>query len=122
MKNASVKITLKLFIYGVLWSILTLAIAGIFTPLTNFFFKDIIFVEGLLMLVISITSAINSKSLGMSFYILNEMHSKYIDNKDFTKEENNIFNTLNNINFHIFLNWISIAIGGFIDILLIFLV
>lgn len=119
MKNTSVKITLKLFICGVLWSILTLAIAGIFTPLTNFFFKDIIFVEGLIMLLMSITSAINSKSLGMSYYILNEIYSKYMDNKAFTKD--NIFNTLNNINFHLFLNWISIAIGGFIDILLIFI-
>ncbi len=119
MKNASVKITLKLFICGMLWSILTLAIAGIFTPLTNFFFKDIIFVEGLIMLLMSITSAINSKSLGMSYYILNEIYSKYMDNKAFTKD--NIFNTLNNINFHLFLNWISIVIGAFIDILLIFI-
>ena len=120
MRNISVKTTLKLFIYGVLWSILTLIIANIFTPLTNFYFKDIVFIEGLLMLVMSITSAINSKTLGMSFYILNQIHSKYINNRDFKKEEDKIFNTFNSINFHLFLNWISIAIGGFINILLIF--
>ncbi len=121
MRNVSIKITIKLFIYGILWSIIALAIAKIFTPITNFHFKDIIFVEGLLMLLLSITSAINSKTLGMSFYILNQIHSKYITNHNFKKQDHEIFTAFNNVNFHLFLNWISIALGGFINILLIFI-
>ena len=121
MRNILTKITLKLVIYGMLWSIIALVIARIFTPLTSFYFNDIVFVEGLLMLVMSFTSAINSKTLGMSFYILNQVDSQYATNKCFKNTEDKLFNTFNNVNLHLFLNWISIATGGFINILLIFI-
>lgn len=120
MKNISTRTTLKLIVYGILWSIITLVIARIFTPLTSFYFKDVVFVEGLLMLVMSITSIINSKAFGMSFYILNQIHSQCISNKELKNNEVEFLVSFKNVNLQHFLSWITIAIGGFINILLIF--
>ncbi|MFR1709981.1 MAG: hypothetical protein ACLSV2_13925 [Clostridium sp.] len=120
MKNISTRTTLKLIVYGILWSIITLVIARVFTPLTSFYFKDVVFVEGLLMLVMSITSVINSKAFGMSFYILNQIHSQYISNKEFKNNEDKFLISFKNVNLQLFLSWIAIAIGGFINMLLIF--
>ncbi len=120
MKNISTRTTLKLIVYGILWSIITLVIARVFTPLTSFYFKDVVFVEGLLMLVMSITSVINSKAFGMSFYILNQIHSQYISNTEFKNNEDKFLISFKNVNLQLFLSWIAIAIGGFINMLLIF--
>ncbi len=120
MRNISTRTTLKLIIYGILWSIITLVIAKIFTPITNFCFKDIVFVEGLLMLVMSITSVINSKAFGMCFYILKQINSEYLASKELKNNEDKSLNYFKNVNLQLFLSWIAIAIGGFINILLIF--
>lgn len=114
----------KLIINVLGWIIISLVLAGILVGSRNLVFKDIIFIEGIFLIIIGLTSTIGGDPLGLSLQGLGNMNEQYMANANLEgskmeKEKNNyqIKTTMK-----IFLSTTVLVISGLILILINFFI
>lgn len=111
---------LRLIINILGWILISFVLAGILVSLKNLVFKDVIFIEGIFIIIIGLTSTIGGDALGLSLQELGNVNAQYMANANLEvskmeKEKNNyqIKTTIK-----IFLSTTVLVISGLILILI----
>lgn len=111
---------LKVGCFGVIWSAVALLIATVLQKNIAFNFKDIMFVEGMLMVVIATLASISGNSLGISLQGLGNNNAQYMANAnlEITKREKELTKSIVKSNVKFGVSSICLLIGGIITLLL----
>ncbi|SHI93298.1 hypothetical protein SAMN02745163_01049 [Clostridium cavendishii DSM 21758] len=106
-------VLIKCIIFGVVWALILSLVGLCIKNFTNYSFKDILFLEGLIVILLSGMALVSGGSMGESFKILGEMNTERpnLELKRFEDEKTkNIFKRTLSIE----RNSLSIIIGAFI--------
>lgn len=79
----------KCAVFGIGWAILLLVVAIVITNNKGYNFKDVLFVEGILIVIVGCLSAVGGNPMGLSLNGLGEESAQYIaySNLEITKME-----------------------------------
>jgi hypothetical protein len=111
-------------IWGILWSIIFILIGFIIANFTSYILKDVLFVEGMLVVIIAASSSISGNPLGLSLQALGQNSAQYVANANLEvtkmekQKQHNTFKT----NLRSSLNAVSLFIGGVICIVINFMI
>lgn len=124
MSKKNFMLLLKLILCGLIWFAFSIGIGVLLINIFNFDFKDIIFVEGILLILIGIFSAIGGNAIGASIQGFGQVNAQYIANanleiiKENQSKTSDIMKTTISIGF----STVSLIIGGILSIILTFIV
>ncbi|WP_238881470.1 hypothetical protein [Clostridium sp. YIM B02551] len=122
MKFINSKQLLKCALAGIVWFIITIGIGLLIMKFTKYNFKDILFMEGILLIIIGVLSSIGGNSMGLSLQSLGQVNSQYASNVNLevTRKEKNNYNIKTTISFGV--SMIALIIGGALSIILNFII
>ena len=91
---------------------------------TNYNFKDVLFVEGMVVIILGIFSGISGNSTGLSLQGMGQNNAQYVSNVNLETLKMEKEKTKNNLtpNISIGLNMVSLIIGGAICIIIEFII
>lgn len=123
MKDKRISLAIKSIIWGLGWLALAALIGFIITKLApNRNFKDILFIEGLILIFIGIFASISGDPMGLSMQGLGQSNAQYIANANLevSKMEKEKVNAKINIAFA--LSTFSLLIGGILSVVITFII
>lgn len=80
MDKSVLKTLGKCILFGLVWAILLFGIAVAITNYKGYNFKDVLFVEGMLMVIVGCLSAVGGNPMGLSMQGLGQVNAQYIAN------------------------------------------
>jgi cobalamin biosynthesis protein CobD/CbiB len=115
---------IKCVVWGILWSIIFILIGFIIANFTPYILKDVLFVEGMLIVIVAASSSISGNPLGLSLQALGQNSAQYVANANLEamkmekqKQYDNFKTGLRSS-----LNAVSLIIGGVICIVINFMI
>ena len=122
MKDERIYSFIKSLIWGLGWFVVASLIGFIIIKVMPFkSFKDILFIEGLVLIFAGVFASISGNPMGLSVQGLGQNNAQYIANAnlEISKREKEKFNVKTNIAFA--LSTFSLVIGGVLSIILTFI-
>ncbi len=123
MKDERVYLAIKSIVWGVVWLALAVLVGFLITKVTsNKSFENALFIEGLIMIFVGISTSISGDPMGASLQALGENNAQYmaIANLEVSKMEKKKSNVKRNIAFA--LSTFSLLIGGILSVILTFII
>lgn len=124
MNKRENKPLVKYIFFEILLSVILLLIGLAIVYFTTYNFKDVLFVEGMVVIILGIFSGISGNSTGLSLQGMGQNNAQYVSNANLEilkmekeKTKNNL-----NTNIRIGLNMVSLIIGGGICIIIDFII
>lgn len=123
MDKSVLKTIVKCAVFGIIWAIILFGIALLITKVKGYELKDVLFIEGMLIVVAGVLSSVGGNPMGLSMQGLGQQNSQYIANanlevtrmeKDKTK---NIKSTI-----RMGLSTFSLVFGGVLIIVINFII
>jgi hypothetical protein len=107
---------------GIVWFLIAIGIGLLIMKFTSYNFKDILFMEGILLIIIGALSSIGGNPMGLSLQSLGQVNSQFASNVNLevTTKEKNSYNLKTTISFGV--SMIALIIGGALSILLNFII
>jgi len=124
MENSQVKLFFKSIMWGIVWAGLLVLIGLVVTNITKYNFKDVIFSEGMIVVLLGVFSSIGGNPLGLSFQAMGQNNSQYVSkaNLEISKMEKDKIGDSNKTNIKFGFSTISLIIGGVICIIINFII
>ena len=113
MENSQVKLFFKSIVWGIVWAGLLVLIGLVVTNITKYNFKDVIFSEGMIVVLLGVFSSIGGNPLGLSFQAMGQNNSQYVSkaNLEISKMEKDKIGDSNKTNIKFGFSTISLIIG-----------
>ncbi|MGL5086168.1 MAG: hypothetical protein ACRC68_10725 [Clostridium sp.] len=113
---------IKIVVFGLFWSVIGFLLASLLVNRTSYNLKDILFIEGILLVAISVLSSLGDNSTGLSLngMGMNNPSLKASVNLEITRKEREINPIKQTLLFG--LSSLSLIIGGLLLILLNFVI
>jgi len=124
MNKRENKPLVKYIFFEILLSVILLLIGLVIMYFTNYNFKDVLFVEGMVVIILGIFSGISGNSTGLSLQGMGQNNAQYVSNANLETLKMEKEKTKNNLNpnISIGLNMVSLIIGGAICIIIEFII
>ncbi|MEG1797375.1 MAG: hypothetical protein RR262_12835 [Clostridium sp.] len=124
MDKSQMESLIKCVVWGILWSIIFILIGFIIANFTPYILKDVLFVEGMLVIIVAASSSISGNPLGLSLQALGENNAQYVANANLevTKMEKQKQHHNFKTDLRSSLNAVSLIIGGVICIVINFII
>ena len=124
MNKRENKPLVKYIFFEILLSVILLLIGLAIVYFTNYNFKDVLFVEGMVVIILGIFSGISGNSTGLSLQGMGQNNAQYVSNTNLETLKMEKEKTKNNLNtnIRIGLNMVSLIIGGAICIIIEFII
>ncbi|MDD7793294.1 hypothetical protein [Clostridium sp. 'White wine YQ'] len=122
MEISKSKQLLKCLFAGIVWFLIAIGIGYLIIRFTGYSFKDVLFMEGILLIIIGALSSIGGNPMGLSLQSMGQVNSQYVSNANLevTKKEKNSYSVKTTLSFGI--SMIALIIGGAFSILLSFVI
>lgn len=123
MRDERISLVIKSIIWGLGWFVLAALIGFIIIKLApNKNFKDILFIEGLILIFVGIFASISGDPMGLSMQGLGQSNAQYITNANLevskiAKQKANV-----KINIAFALSTFSLLIGGILSAVITFII
>ncbi|WP_051623680.1 hypothetical protein [Clostridium hydrogeniformans] len=117
MYNSIVKRLLKCGLFGLLWFIILVILALLIVNFTKYNFNDVLFVEGMILVVIGVLSSLGGNPMGLSLQSLGQMNSQYVANANLEVSKREKSRASLKTTLSISLSMAAFVIGGLISIL-----
>jgi hypothetical protein len=126
MDNYKIKLFLKFVLFGVIWALISAGIGLLISEFMDYNFRDIFFVEGMLLIMIGIFSSIGGKLTGLPLQ-LKSSNAQYVSNaylqmKDIEKKEKKNNSDVRKANISIGISGIALIVGGLICMIINFVI
>ncbi len=123
MDKSQIKSLIKCVVWGIIWSIILVLIGLGIVHFTSHNLKDVLFIEGIILVILGISSFLGGNPMGLSLQGLCQANAQYIANANLevTKMEKEKTSTIKN-NFKASINTISLVMGGVICIIINFII
>ncbi len=123
MGKSQISSLIKCFIWGIIWSIILVLIGLGIVRFTTYNLKDILFIEGIILVILGVSSFLGGNPTGLSLQGLGQTNAQYIANANLevTRMEKEKTNTIKN-NFKTSISTVSLVIGGIICIIINFII
>lgn len=117
----NIKLLIKYTLWGVIWAVAFIILGFIIKKFSTFSLKDILFVEGILLVIFGAASCIGGNPLGLSIQALGQPNAQYAAyaNLEVTRMERE---KLSKFNFKTAFNLISLVLAGLICIIINFII
>ena len=114
----------KYIFFEILLAVIVLLIGLAIVYFTNYNFKDVLFVEGMVVIILGIFSGISGNSTGLSLQGMGQNNAQYVSNVNLETLKMEKEKTKNNLNpnISIGLNMASLIISGAICIIIDFII
>lgn len=122
MGKSQISSLIKCFIWGIIWSIILVLIGLGIVRFTTYNLKDILFIEGIILVILGVSSFLGGNPTGLSLQGLGQTNAQYIANANLevTRMEKEKTNTIKN--FKASISTVSLVIGGVICIIINFII
>lgn len=124
MDKSQIKSLIKCVVWGIFWSIILVIIGFVIENFTSYTLKDILFIEGIVVVLLGALSSIGGNPMGLSLQALGQNNAQYAANANLEvtrmekeKRHNNFKSNLRSS-----LNTVSLIIGGVICIIINFII
>lgn len=117
MDNSIVKRLLKCGLFGLLWFIILVILALLIVNFKKYNFNDVLFVEGMILVVIGVLSSLGGNPMGLSLQSLGQMNSQYVANANLEVSKREKSRASLKTTLSISLSMAAFVIGGLISIL-----
>jgi len=126
MDNYKIKLFLKFVLFGVIWALISAGIGLLISEFMDYNFRDVFFVEGMVLIIIGIFSSIGGKLTGLPLQ-LKSSNPQYVTNgylqmKDIEKKEKKNNSDVRKANISIGISGIALIVGGLICMIINFVV
>lgn len=126
MDNYKIKLFLKFVLFGVIWALISAGIGLLISEVTDYNFRDVFFVEGMVLIIIGIFSSIGGKLTGLPLQ-LKSSNPQYVTNgylqmKDIEKKEKKNNSDVRKVNISIGISGIALIVGGLICMIINFVI
>lgn len=123
MDKSQIKSLIKCVVWGIIWSIILVLIGLGIVHFTAHNLKDVLFIEGIILVILGISSFLGGNPTGLSLQGLCQANAQYISNTNLevTKMEKEKTSTIRK-NFKASINTISLVMGGVICIIINFII
>lgn len=126
MDNYKIKLFLKFVLFGVIWALISASIGLLISEFMDYNFRDVFFVEGMVLIIIGIFSSIGGKLTGLPLQ-LKSSNPQYVTNgylqmKDIEKKEKKNNSDVRKINISIGISGIALIVGGVICMIINFVI
>lgn len=124
MGKSEIKSLIKCAAWGIMWSVILVIIALVIVNKTSYNMKDVLFIEGGIVIILGVLSSISGNSTGLSLQALGQNNAQYVSNANLEisrmEKEKNI-NSIKN-EFKSSVNMVSLIIGGAVCIIINFII
>lgn len=120
MNKDQMKLLLKVFIGGCIWCVIAIVIGIEIRIKFGYNLNDVIFVEGILLIIIGLLSSIGGNPSGLSFQGLGNLNTQYVSNINLEitrKEREKVKNALKTT-ISIGCSIMTLVIGGILSIII----
>lgn len=120
MNSNFLKKVLILIVTSMICSCIIMFIGYLISLFTIFLLKDILFLEGILIIILVILISISGKPLGLSMQAFGSNNAQYVGiaNLKVTEKENEILKNKDSFNINFDFNSISIIIGAIFTLII----
>ncbi|WP_346938717.1 hypothetical protein [uncultured Clostridium sp.] len=124
MDKSQIKFLIKCVVWGIIWSIILVLIGLGIVNFTTYNLKDILFIEGIILVILGVSSFLGGNPTGLSLQGLGQTNAQYIANANLevTRMEKEKTTTPIKNNFKASINMISLVMGGVICIIINFII
>lgn len=120
MNKQLVSSLLKTLLFGVVWSVIGFIVAIVFVKTKHYILKDVLFIEGIILIAISILSSIGGNPTGLSLQSFGNPSLSSFANLEVTKHEKEKNPMKQTLSFGF--STISLAFGGLLLIFINFVI
>ncbi|WP_346936430.1 hypothetical protein [Clostridium sp.] len=123
MDKSQIKSLIKCVVWGIIWSIILVLIGLGIVNFTTHNLKDVLFVEGIILVILGVSSFLGGNPTGLSLQGFGQTNAQYIANANLevTRMEKEKTTTIKN-NFKTSINTVSLVMGGIICIIINFII
>lgn len=126
MDNYKIKLFLKFVLFGVIWALISASVGLLISEFMDYNFRDVFFVEGMVLIIIGIFSSIGGKLTGLPLQ-LKSSNAQYVTNgylqmKDIEKKEKKNNSDVRRVNISIGISGIALIVGGLICMIINFVI
>ncbi|MEW8995171.1 hypothetical protein [Clostridium sp.] len=123
MDKSQIKSLIKCVVWGIIWSIILVLIGLGIVNFTTYNLKDVLFIEGIILVILGVSSFLGGNPTGLSLQGLGQTNAQYIANANLevTRMEKEKTTTIKN-NFKASINTVSLVMGGVICIIINFII
>ena len=124
MNKSQIKPLIKCIVWGILWAIVFILIGFVIVNFTSYSLKDVLFIEGIVLVALGALSSIGGNPTGLSLQALGQNNAQYVANANLevTKMEKQRHHDNIKTNLRSSFNIVSLIIGGSICIVINFLI
>jgi len=124
MDKSQIKSLIKCVVWGIIWSIILVLIGLGIVNFTTHNLKDVLFIEGIILVIFGISSFLGGNPTGLSLQGLGQTNAQYIANANLevTRMEKEKTTTTIKNSFKTIINTVSLIIGGLICIIINFII
>ena len=124
MNKSQIKPLIKCIVWGILWAIVFILIGFVIVNFTSYSLKDVLFIEGIVLVALGALSSIGGNPTGLSLQALGQDNAQYAANANLevTKMEKQRHHDNIKTNLRSSFNIVSLIIGGSICIVINFLI
>lgn len=124
MEKIQVKSLIKCAIWGIIWAALLFGTALIITRYTDYIFKDVLFIEGFIFVIIGSFSCIGGDPRGVSIQGLGQNNAQYIGsaNLEISRMEKDKGRNSLKTTISASISMMSLIIGGILCIIINFII
>lgn len=123
MDKYQISSLIKCVVWGIIWSIILVLIGLGIVHFTTYNLKDVLFIEGIILVILGVSSFLGGNPMGLSLQGLCQADAQYIANANLevTRMEKEKTSTIKK-NFKASINTISLVMGGVICIIINFII
>ncbi|GAA0071173.1 hypothetical protein UT300003_26970 [Clostridium sardiniense] len=124
MDKIQVKSLIKCVIWGIVWAAILFVAAIVISKYTEHVFKDVLFIEGIIFVIIGIFSCVGGDPMGVSLQGLGQNNAQYIGsaNLEISKMEKDRGRNRFKTTISASISMISLIIGGILCIIINFII
>jgi predicted membrane protein len=123
MDKVQIKSLIKCVIWGGIWPIILVLIGLLIVNFTTYNLKDVLFIEGIILVILGGLSLVGGNPLGLSLQAMGQNSAQYVANANLevTKMEKEKNTNRIKSNLRTSINMVSLIIGGVICIVINFI-
>lgn len=80
MNKSQIKALIKCIVWGILWAIVFILIGFVIVNFTSYSLKDVVFIEGIVLVALGALSLIGGNPTGLSLQALGQNNAQYVAN------------------------------------------
>lgn len=118
------KVITRCIIWGVVWAIIFIILGFIIVKFSDFNLKDVLFIEGIVLVILGASSCIGGNPLGLSIQAMAQSNAQYAANAnlEITRMEKEKNNRTSNLSLRSAFNLVSLVFAGIICIIINYLI